>query len=75
MNEFRDEESAVDRKLLREQQHTLRERLSVVERRLHDLEVAQHQGAVRADVHADSIAEIRATLARIVAELEELGTP
>ncbi len=70
-----DENVIAEHALLRDQQHTLRERLHLVERRLHDIELAQHAGAARADVHGDSIADIRRTLDAILADMEAKEGP
>ncbi len=68
-------ETEANQRLLRSQQHTLRERVGVMERRLHDIEMAQHQGATRADVHGDAIAEMKQTLRDILADLDEAAKP
>lgn len=70
-----DAASDANRTLLRHQQHTLRERLHLVERRIHDLEMAQYHGAIRVDAHADAIVEIKTTLTKILAEFEQMHTP
>ncbi len=61
-----------DRTLMRQQLHTLRERIYVVERRMRDVEMAQDLGATRADVHGDELTSIRTVLNETVVALEEL---
>ena len=70
-----DDQIEANQRLLRNQQHTLRERLGVLEQRLHDLEMAQHHGAVRADTHGDAITEIRVALASILHDMDEAARP
>ncbi len=60
---------------MRHQQHTLRERLHLVERRIHDIEMAQHNGAVRADAHGDAIGEVREMIRTILNDMEEMAKP
>ena len=61
--------------LVQSQVKTLRIQIHAVECRLFDIELAQHMGAVRVDVYAEELKDIRGKLNEIIASLEGVITP
>jgi hypothetical protein len=61
--------------LVQSQVRTLRIQLHAAERRLFDIEMAQHIGAERADQHADELRDIKRTLSSVVDSLDGMVTP